>query len=63
MFVEGAGGEVAAPVVVITVRVGEKVPRQGGEEGRGWPNVFMHRIEIVRQRPKLALDTKTQLVY
>ena len=29
---EGAGGEVAGPVVIVTVSVGEEVPGQAGEQ-------------------------------
>ena len=57
VFLEGAGGEVAAPVVVVAVSVGEEVPGQGGEEGGRGPHLFMHSIEVVRQRPKLTLHT------
>lgn len=59
VLVKGPGGVVAAPVVVLTVGVGEEVAAQHGEVGRpcagGHVFGFVHGIEVVRQGPELGL--------
>ncbi len=54
-LVEGSRGEVAAPVVVVAVRVGEEVSAEHGEAARAARLALPHRAEVVRQRAELRL--------
>lgn len=64
-LVEGPGGVVACPVVVLPVRVGEEIPTQHREAGRPHPRHDAHPlvqgIKVIRQRPKLRLRDSMQL--
>lgn len=60
VLVEGPGGEVAAPVVILSIRVHKEVPAQHGESRR--PRTLSHtillvdRIKIVRESSELGLQ-------
>ena len=60
------GGEVAGPVVVVPVRIGEEVPAQSGEQPRLVlrPGLALppHRSEVVTQRapPHLSVQSGLQ---
>ena len=61
-LIEGPRGEVAAPVVVVAVRVREEVAAQCGK-ARAWLTLaLVHRLEVVRQRPEPRLEVPTRIL-
>lgn len=62
-LVEGSGGEVSCPVVILPVRIGEEIPSENWEPG--WPHprhdahFLVQGIKVVRERAKLCLQDST----